>query len=376
MKTLLLTFALIFPLISCSAQTKSKSEPMVFIGTYTQNLGWVKGQGAGIYRALLDEKTGKLTVVDSTTGIENPSFLTYSPDKKYLYSVGELAGSGSQRLGKVVAYKITEGYKLLKINELPSYGNAPCSITTDRTGRFVYVANYSTGNIVGYRVQSDGSLSDSIQMIQHAATQPHAHMVLPSPDNRFLFAVDKGADKIFAYTIEKDGRLTRAATLGTVAGAGPRHLSFNPKNSARFCVINENNSTLLSCSFDAKTMTLNVLDMASTLPKDFNGKNTCADIHIHPSGRFVYGSNRGHNSIVVFALNPTTGKLNLVGHTPTQGEMPRNFMLTPNGNLLLAANQNSSTVVAFNINSKTGKLTPTGVTNNISTPVCLKWVRF
>ena len=165
---------------------------------------------------------------------------------------------------------------------------------------------------------------------------------------------------------------THKRKFSTSPSAGPRHLDFNPKNPQQFVVINENSSALGSYTYDAKTLTINLLDSLSTLPKDFTSKNTCADVHFHPNGKFVYGSNRGHNSIVIYSFDAATGKLTLVGHESTQGEIPRNFMITPNGKLLLVANQNSSTVVAFKIDDTTGKLTPTGVINRIPTPVCLK----
>ena len=358
---------------ACTAQKKDLSkQPIIFVGTYTQNLGFVDGKASGIYTCRLDETTGEMTVIDSTTDILNPSFVSISPDKKYLYSVGELSGSGLQRLGKIAAYKILENYKLLKINELSSYGNAPCHISTDRTGKFVFVANYVTGNIASYGVKPDGGLTDSICMIQHDTKQPYAHNIQASVDNKNVFAVDKGASKIYLYDLAENGALIPKSNISTAAGAGPRHLDFNPKNPQQFVVINENSSALGSYTYDAKTLTINLLDSLSTLPKDFMGKNTCADVHFHPNGKFVYGSNRGHNSIVIYSFDAATGKLTLVGHESTQGEIPRNFMITPNGKLLLVANQNSSTVVAFKIDETTGKLTPTGVINRIPTPVCLK----
>jgi 6-phosphogluconolactonase len=348
-----------------------KNQPIIFVGTYTQKLSHVKGNASGIYTCRFDTLTGVLTVVDSATDIVNPSFLTISPDKKYVYSVGEEAGSGTTRLGKVAAYKNTGEGKLLKINELPSYGNAPCHISTDKTGQYVFVANYLTGNVLSYGVKTDGGLTDTISMDQHKAPSPWAHNIQVSADNKNVFAVDKGADKIYLYALGEKGQLIPKTDISTATGAGPRHLDFNPTNPYQFVAINENSSAMGSYVYDANTLKIKFLDSLSTLPKDFTANNTCADVHFHPNGKFVYGSNRGHNSIVIYSFNPQTGKLTFIGHESTQGEIPRNFMITPDGKWLLAANQNSDSVVSFKIDGETGKLTMVKK-NIVMTPVCLK----
>lgn len=361
--------------IGCTTQTTKKdlsNQPIVFVGTYTKKLGHVNGKAAGIYTCRLDMTTGELTVVDSMTGIGNPSFLTVSPDKKYLYSVAENGGVPEERFGSVVAYKITEGGKLTKINEVLSYGAAPCHISTDVVGKRVYVSNYSTGNVVSYSVNADGGLTDSISMDQHKGDSlAWAHQCVQSPDGKYLLSCDKGADKIFVYQYQADAKLIPLSkrTIPLAHGSGPRHLAFNPKNPNLFYTINEVDNTITSVTFGEKT-TIN--ESVSTLPADFKDKNSTSEIEVHPNGKFVYGSNRGHNSIVAFQVNETTGKLSLVGHFPTQGLVPRSFMITPDGSLLLVANQNSDNVVAFKIDQITGKLTPTGANSTVMTPVCLK----
>ena len=375
MKKLLL-FALLVPMLFSFCKTSQnsntlKNQPIIFVGTYTQKLPHVKGNATGIYTCRFNTETGVLTVVDSATDIINPSFLTLSPDKKYVYSVGEVAGSGNERLGKVVSYKNNAEGKLLKINELSSYGNAPCHISTDKTGKFVFVANYLTGNVLSYGVKSDGGLTDSISMMQHKAVSPWAHNIQPSMDNKNVFAVDKGADKIYLYSLDEKGKLMLKSDISTAAGAGPRHLDFNPKNPFQFVVINENSSAMGSYAYDANTLKIKLLDSLSTLPTDFTNNSSCADVHFHPNGKFVYGSNRGHNSIVIYRFDGETGKLTFIGHESTQGEIPRNFMITPDGKWLLAANQNSDSVVAFKIEGETGKLTMVKK-NSVMTPVCLK----
>jgi 6-phosphogluconolactonase len=369
-----LFFVAIILLTSC-AQNKSlmkhsANESIVFIGTYTKNMGWVNGKAKGIYTCRMNNQTGELTVVDSTTDIQNPSFLTVSPDKKFVYAVAENGGDAVARYGSVVAYKITDSGKLLKINEMPSYGAAPCHISTDKKGKFVFVANYSTGTIASYGVKSDGGLTDTLCTLRDAGEKPYAHQIFESPNETSVFVIDKGADKIFIYNKGADGKLTYKNNVATAAGAGPRHFDFAPNLKFGY-VINENNSTLNAYSFNSIKNELIELQSISTLPSDFSGNNTCAEIFVHPSGRFVYGSNRGHNSIAIFKIKDD-GTVELVGHEPTQGNIPRSFMISPDGKLLLVANQKSDNVVAFSIDLTTGKLKPTGKKNVIMTPVCLR----
>jgi 6-phosphogluconolactonase len=365
MKNLL--FLLLF-LSACA--TKPLPKNIIFVGTYTQNLGWVDGKASGIYACSFDDEKGILSVLDSTIGINNPSFLTFSPDKKYVYAIGENVAKGEKPYGEAIAYKITEGYKLLKINQLPSYGAHPCHVATDNTGKFVFLANYSSGNVTSYAVSADGGLKDSICTQKHEGKSPLAHQIFTTLDNKTVFAVDKGADKIFIYNLGEKGELVLKNTLPTAVGAGPRHADFNPKNPSQFALINELNNTISTYSFDAKTLKINALDSLSTLPADFKGDNTTAEIFYHPNGKFVYGSNRGHNSIAIFKVDEK-GKLTAIGHAPTQGSKPRNFMITPNGKWLLAANQDSNNVAIFQIDAQTGQLTLKNV-SPVFTPVCLK----
>jgi len=365
--------ALLF-LAACNQNQPQKQDtrPIVFVGTYTEDLGFVQGKAAGIYTCRLDTASGALLITDTTTGIANPSFLTVSPDKKYLYAVAENGGKPEAPYGSVVAYRIEAGGKLLKINEMPSYGAAPCHISTDASGKYVLIANYVTGNVVSYGLHPDGSLTDSLSSDKHPGSSPWAHMIIPTPfGSERILAVDKGDDQVFLYQMEQ-GKLLRVDSLHLSPGAGPRHFDFHPSNRTLGFVINENSSSIAAVRFGADGLKPAILDSLSTLPAGFQGNNTCADIHVHPNGRFVYGSNRGHNSIVIFSVDPASGKLALVGHESTQGALPRNFMITPDGKLLLAANQNSGNVVAFRIDPETGKLKHTGVSSNVPTPVCLK----
>jgi 6-phosphogluconolactonase len=360
-------FLLSFLAVSCANDSKitknNQAQPIVFVGTYTQNLGFVNGKATGIYTCRMDPANGALTVIDSTLDINNPSFLTISPDKKYLYAVAEMAMSS----GEVWAYKIGDNGKLLKINAVSSYGTAPCHISMDPSGKFVFVANYGTGNVASYGVKADGGLTDSLSMQRNGGEQAWAHQILAQPNPKNVWVVDKGADKVFTYNLNEKGQLIAPKSISTAKGAGPRHLALTP-NGKFVYVINELNSTINAYSYQAELIEIQTI---STLPEGFKEGNTTAEIAVHPNGQFVYGSNRGHNSIAIFKIDPNTGKLNWVAHEPTQGAIPRNFMITPNGKLLLVANQNSDNVVAFSIDGATGLLKPTGQNSRVMTPVCL-----
>lgn len=372
MRSLLLLPALW--LLACAQPASAPAAPkgeLVFVGTYTQKLGHVDGKASGIYTCRFDPNTGALTIVDSATNLANPSFVCLSPDKKHLYAVGENGGKPEQPFGSVAAYSVDENGKLLKINEVPSYGVAPCHVSTDHTGKFVFVANYVTGNVLSYGVKADGSLSDSLCQRQHPGQQPWAHQVVPSPGNSLLWEVDKGDDHIFVEKIGTDGRLSPVSSFETAKGAGPRHLDFHPTDPSLVAVVNELSCTVQTLRYDANTHKFTPLDSRPTLPGYFTDKNTCADIHFHPNGRFLYVSNRGHDSIAVYHVDPATGEMVLLDHVPCGGAIPRNFLITSDGKWMLVAHQNSSTVASFRIDPGTGQLLQT-VVSKVPTPVCLK----
>ncbi len=360
---------------ACSQPQVIRPNPEIplYVGTYTQKLGHVDGKATGIYVCRFDTVTGNLRIADTIVGLNNPSYLTLSPDGRHLFAAGENGGKPNEPFGQVAAYKIVDigSGALEKVNEVASYGIAPCHISTDRTGKHVFVANYGTGNVLSYTIQPNGGLSDSLCMYRHAGKEPWAHQVVPSPDNSLLYAVDKGADGIFQYKIEENGRLTPLRKIPTAKGSGPRHLAFNPKNPNEFVVIRELDNRIATYRLDAAQKAVCV-DSASTLPHYFTETSYCADIHYHPNGRFVYGSNRGHNSIVVMAVSPE-GRLTVKGHVPSGGTFPRSFVLTPDGRWMLVANQNSSTVQIYRVDAQTGMPTPVGAPANVPTPVCLKF---
>jgi 6-phosphogluconolactonase len=372
---LLILILFIYETCTPPPSKRPMTEIPLYVGTYTQKLGHVDGKATGIYSCAFDTITGSLRIVDTVGGLDNPSYLTLSPDGRVLYAVGENGGKPNKPFGQVASYRIVDvrhGFLEKNKVEMPSYGIAPCHVSTDRTGKYVFVANYVTGNVVSYRAkQTDGTLSDSVSMCRHAGKEPWAHQVVPSPDNTLLYAVDKGADGIFTYKIGEKGHLAPLKKIPTAKGSGPRHMVFNPKNPNEFAVIMELSNRINLYRLDAQGKAVCV-DSTSTLPAGFNEASYCADIHYHPNGRYVYGSNRGHNSIVVMEVG-AEGRLTVKGHVPSGGTFPRSFVLTPDGKWMLAANQNSSTVQVYRVDAKTGMITPAGAPANVPTPVCLKF---
>jgi 6-phosphogluconolactonase len=270
------------------------------------------------------------------------------------------------------------------LNELPSRGSAPCYVSFDRTGKYVLVANYGGGSLTVFPMLTDGRLGEASAFVQHTGSSvrpeqksAHAHSIDLSADNRFAIAADLGMDEVVVYRFDANrGRLTpnqpRFAKLKP--GAGPRHFTFHPNGRSAY-VVNELDSTVTSFSYDRQSGTLRELQTISTLPKDFTRHNDDAEIHVHPNGRFLYASNRGHDSIAVFAIDGEKGTLTFLEAVPTQGKTPRYFGIDPTGTHLLAANQDSGTIVVFNIDPKSGRLTPTGQVLQVPSPVCLAFVK-
>lgn len=343
----------------------------LFIGTYTQSLPHVDGKADGIYSCQFAED-GRLLIRHTTTGIENPSYLAFSPDKKYLYAVHE-GGAGEQ--GSVFAYTVdSQSGALTLLNRQSAYGDAPCHLCTDVTGKFLFAANYSSGNVLVYPLAADGRIQEPIDNVQHSGSGPnkarqegpHAHMVLPTPDNQHLLVTDLGADLIVVYRFDgENGKLERVGAGTVEPGAGPRHMALHGNGRILF-VLNELDSTLTSFRFADGQLT--PLQTLSTLPEDYSGESTCAAIRLGGNGRFVYASNRGHDSIATFAFDEAAELLTLVDHSATQGQTPRDFILLDD--LLLVGNQDSDTVTHYQIDPATGVPHPTGQISSIPTPVC------
>ncbi len=350
-----------------------------YIGTYT-------GKGsAGIYVYRLDGASGALEMAAPPAQAANPSFLAVDPQKRCLYAVAELGEFHGHPGGGVSAFAIDAGSgALTPLNQQPSHGSAPCHLCVDASGRYVLVANYSSGTVSMLPIEAGGALGRATEIIQHHGAGPdprrqegpHAHSVTLDPDNRFAFVCDLGLDKIMAYRLDLDNGSLPPHTppwAATAPGAGPRHLAFHPHGRNAY-VINELDSTVTAYAYDQMDGTLSPLQTVSTLPADFSAANTCADVHVSPCGRFLYGSNRGHDSIAIWGIDANNGALTPLAHTPSGGKTPRNFAIDPSGTFLLAANQDSDNVVVLRIDPDTGRLAPTGHSIAVSMPVCVKMI--
>lgn len=354
-------------------------ELIVFVGTYTS------GKSEGIYTYRMNLSSGELKHLNTVKGVVNPSFLATDRQRRYLYAVNEMMEFAGKPGGAVSAFSINQRtWELRSLNQQPSLGGAPCYVMVDETGKFVLVANYGGGNVSVLPIRRDGSLGTATDMVQHQGTGvnperqegPHAHCIILDRSNRYAFAVDLGLDKIMIYRFDSNkGKLIpgKEPWVQVKPGAGPRHLTFYPRDRYAY-VINELDSTLTAFSYDRANGMLRIVQNVSALPRGFSGTNTCADVHVSPSGKFLYGSNRGHNSIVVFEIEESTGKLTYVEHEPTQGNTPRNFAIDPTGAFLLVANQDSDTIITFRIDPETGRLKSTGHQTKVPSPVCLRLV--
>ena len=353
---------------------------LLYVGTYTEGT-----RSEGIYLVRMDRRSGQLRRVGSMAAGANPSFLAIHANGRVLYAVNELQQYNGRPTGAVSAFAIESGTgALTRLNEQPSEGGAPCYLSVDRSAQVVLVANYAGGSVALLSIQPDGSLAPAAHVVQHTGkgpkpehqVAPHAHCILPDPSNRFVLAADLGVDRVFVYRLDLDGKSLRQVEGGDAVmrpGAGPRHFAFHPTLPLVF-VANELDSTVATLRFDALRGTLSPLDTRSTVPAGWTGTNYPADIHVAPTGRTVYVSNRGHNSIAVFSVAESTGALALDQVVPTEGDWPRNFSLDPTGRWLLVANQRSDSVVVFACDPDTGRLTPTRQRIAIPRPVCLRFV--
>ncbi|MGB0931787.1 MAG: lactonase family protein, partial [Chitinophagales bacterium] len=351
----------------------------LYIGTYTQKEGHVNGKAKGIYVYLMNSKTGELSYHSEIGGITNPSHLTIHPKGKYLYAVSE---TGDGESASVHAYSIDENTKkITEINQQAAEGYAPCHISVEKTGKYALLANYTTGNVVMLPIAANGGLEKATSIEYQKDTRSrniaprkaHAHFIAPDPNNRYALATDLGLNSIYVYKMDlEQGKLISNGGATAETGAGPRHLDFHPTLPYTYS-LNERNGTIDTWSYDAETGGLTMLKTVSTVPNDYSGSIGSADIHVHPSGKFLYASNRGGlNDIAVFGIDDKTGELTFLTRTETQGKTPRSFVISSDGRFLLVANQDSSTIVVFSIDERTGKLTATGEIEEVMSPVCLK----
>lgn len=343
------------------------NDTLVYAGTYT-NRG---GKGTYAFRFRPDD--GGLEPIGEAAVSDNPSFLTIHPSKQFLYVTNETDP------GQVTAYAIEDSGALRELNAQPSHGAAPCHLMCDATGRFLIVVNYTSGTVSVYPTAEDGTLGEATQTIQHEGSSilprqqgPHAHSVNIDAQNRFAYVADLGMDKVLVYEMDLDrGELTLSSDLDTKPGAGPRHFDFH-RNGRNAYLINEIGCTLSALTYDAETGRLSEINTQSTVPGEVEKGFSTADVHVHPNGKFVYGSNRGHNTITCYLIDDS-GAIAFVERTPVEA-VPRNFAIDPTGAFLLSAGQDSGKTTSFRIDQETGKLTPTGASADIPGCVCLQFL--
>lgn len=353
------------------------ADQFVYFGTYT------RGASQGIYVSRFDSESGKLTAPELAVATPNPSFLALHPSRKFLYAVSEMVGDGNQRQGAVAAFaRDAKTGQLTLLNRQLSGGSGPCHVSVDATGQTLLVANYGSGSIAALSIQADGQLAPAATTIQHSGSSvhsrqagPHAHFILPSPDNRFALTCDLGLDQILVYQFQPaTAKLAphEPAFAAVAPGAGPRHFAFSPDGQFVYG-LNELNLTVTVFAYNPASGLLTEFQTVSTQPADrlATDKDSAAQIVVHPNGKFVYASNRGPDDIAVFSVEARTKKLQRVQNISTQGKTPRNFNVSPGGRWLLAANQNSDSVVVFGVASNTGLLTSTGGSVVVGNPVCV-----
>ena len=382
--TLVIFLQFFFSSVVSGALPFSHRKYLFYVGTYTED-GGKSTNSKGIYAYRFDAKTKEISSLGLAAETTNPSFVAPSPDGRFLYAVNELGTYKGPNSGGVSAFSIdrTTG-KLTFLNEVASRGADPCYIVVDKSGKYVLVANYTGGSVAVFPILSDGKLGEASAFVQHTGKGPnaerqegpHAHSIDLSPDQRFAMVDDLGLDELLVYKFD--------SAKGTLApndppfakldaGAGPRHFVLRPDGKFAY-VLAEMGRSVTVFSNDAASGKLQSLQTITTLPKNFKGRNDDAEIHVHPSGKFLYASNRGDDSIAIYAIDESKGTLTTVGIVPTGGKEPRSFEIDPTGTLLFAENQKSDNIVVFKIDQKTGQLTPDVRLLDIPSPVCLKFV--
>jgi 6-phosphogluconolactonase len=386
----LITVFLLTGLTGAAAPAPNQGKYLFYVGTDT-NDGDHKTTSKGIYAYRYDASTGQITPLGLAAETTNPSWIALDPNGRYLYAVNEVRNYKGPNSGGVSAFSIdrTEGDrstgKLTFLNEVPSRGADPCYITVDKTGKYVLVANYTGGSVAVFPVLADGKLGEASAFVQHTGhgpdpsrqEGPHAHSIDLSPDNRFAFADDLGLDQLLVYKFDSaKGSLTPndPSFVRMDAASGPRHFALHPNGEFAY-VLGEMKGTVTALAASLTAGAFRSLQTISTVPKDFKGTTEDAEIEVHPSGKFLYASNRGPDSIAVFAINPGKGTLTPVEYASTQGKTPTSFEIDPTGTLLLAENKKSDNIVVFRIDQKTGHLTATGQKLEVGSPVCLKFLK-
>jgi 6-phosphogluconolactonase len=350
---------------------------LVYIGTYTEH------GSQGIYVCDFDPASGHLSSPRLAAEISQPSFLAAATSQKFLYAVNELDQFNGQPTGAVSAFSIDSATgKLALLNQVSSRDSGPAFIALDRSGHYVLVANYTLGSVAVFPLLPNGSIGESTAFVRHQGSSvnydrqagPHAHAILMSPDNRFAIVADLGLDKLLVYPFDASrGTLGKPHSVMTDPGSGPRHLTFSASGKIVY-VINEMGSTVVAYSYHPSDGAMAPTQKVSLLPGQFPGESTAAEVVLHPSGKFLYGSNRGDDSIAVFGVDPKTGTLTSIERVPTGGKTPRSFAIDPSGEWLVAANQDSNSVVVFRVNKESGRLTATGQSIEVNSPAMVDFV--
>jgi 6-phosphogluconolactonase len=366
--------AMCCPLLPGGAAESANKTQLVYFGTYTG------AKSQGIYFSEFDPKLGTLAPPKLAAVTKNPTFLALNRSTRTLYAVNEVADFGGKNSGSVSAFKFdARTGALVLVNEEPSGGSGPCHIAVSRDESCVLVANYGSGSVAVLPLEANGRLKPPSTSVQHRGSStdprrqegPHAHFITCAPYDDRVLACDLGLDQVLVYRLGRDASLVsnNPAYFSVRPGSGPRHLAFDA--SGRFVyILNELSSTLTICSYDSDKGALTEKQTVSTLPATFRGNNTCAEIQLHPSGRALYASNRGDNSIAVFSIDSETGAAKLIQHVSTSGRTPRHFSLDLTGKWLIAENQDSDSVVVFKVDADTGRLTATGASESVGAPVC------
>lgn len=374
--TLLVAAALLVPAFAARA-ADAKADQWMYVGTYTGP------KSKGIYLFRFNADTGEAKPMGVAAELASPSFLAIHPSGKFLYAVSEVDQFDGKKAGFVSGYAIDRATgKLTSLNRQTTGGPGPCHVNITPNGKWLLVANYAGGSVEVLPIGADGKIGSPSAFDQHQGSSvnpqrqeaAHAHSIHADAAGRYVFVPDLGMDKIVIYQFDdQNGKLAPGTSALIKPGSGPRHFDFHPGRKFAY-VINEMASTVTGFTYDSQRGVLTEIQTISTLPEDFKGESTCADVHVHPSGKFLYGSNRGHDSIAVFTIDPTTGKLTAAGQVSTQGKTPRNFAIDPSGKFLIAENQNSDSLVFFKIDPATGALQPTGLKIDTPAPVCIKFV--
>lgn len=368
---------LILVVLSIFSLSGFGQKEILYAGTYSQR------ESQGIYVYEFDRNSNSFELLQTIPNIQDPNFLTVHPSGKFLYVVNTVTDEDGKKMDMISSFRIERenGY-LTFINQNPSGGKGACHVSLDKTGKRAFVSHYTSGTLTVFPINNDGSVGNSIQTIEgsgHSVTRrqngPHIHSSLVSPDNKYVYVADLGADKIMIFLLDQTtGKLSPAAERWVITepGSGPRHFTFHPSKPF-FYLAQEINSTVNVFKWDESTGLLTSIQSLSTLPKEYTGRNLVADIHTTPDSKYLYVSNRGHNSIAIFSIKDD-GTLELPDHEPVLGDHPRNFMVDPKGEFLLVANQNTDNVVGFKIDKATGKLDSSEIRLQIPAVVCLKYL--